>query len=67
MVAGAIRKHTEVTAGSFSRKMAIMTHGQSGTRDGLSITHPQSLSGGCSHANFLTLQPAEELRVYREH
>lgn len=64
---GAIRKHTEVMAGSFSGKMVIMTHGQSGTRDGLSIIQPQSLSGGCSHANILTWQPAEELRVYWEH
>lgn len=52
---GAIRKHTEVTAVSFSGKMTIMTHGQPGTRDGSSITYPQSLSGGRSHANFLTL------------
>lgn len=52
---GAIRKHTEVTAVSFSGKMTIMTHGQPGTRDDSSITYPQSLSGGHSHANFLTL------------
>lgn len=35
----AIKKHTEVSAASFSRKMSIMTRGQPGNRDGSPITH----------------------------